>query len=81
MNDTKAYEIQNVLSYNPGGRSLLLESVSKVSSAANSCSSCAGFAMVSVTVFDVFVGGMPDGSWNVVRQLVETIVYCGCGLS
>ena len=62
MNDTKAYEIRNVLSYNPGGRSLLLESVSKVSPAANRCSACAGFAVVSVTVFDVFVGGMPDGS-------------------
>ena len=62
MNDTKAYEMQNILSYNPGGRSLLLESVSKVLSAANRCSSCAGFAVVLVTVFDVFVGGMPDGS-------------------
>ena len=62
MIDTKAYEIQNILSYNPGGRSLLLESVSKVSSAAKRFSSCAGCSVVLVTVFDVFVGGMPDGS-------------------
>ena len=62
LNDTKAYEIRNVLNYNPGGRSLLLESVSKVSSAANRCLVCAGFAVVSATGFDVFIGSMPDGS-------------------
>ena len=62
MNDTKAYEMRNVLSYNPGGRSLLLDSVSKVSSAAYGCSSCVGCVVVLVLVFDNFVGITPDGS-------------------
>ena len=49
------------LNYNPGGRSLL-ESDSKVSSAVKGCLVCAGCAVVAATGFDVFVGGMSDGS-------------------
>ena len=33
-----------------------------MSSAVKRCSACAGCAVVSATGFDVFVGGMPDGS-------------------
>ena len=33
-----------------------------MSSAGDGCSVCAGCAVVSVTGFDVLVGGVPDGS-------------------
>ena len=48
--------------YNSAGRSLLLDSVSRVSSSSDRCSSGFVFCLALVTVFDIFFGIMPEVS-------------------